>query len=322
MYGLEEINLEPGKSVPSGRNTDAEARAEAFSKGCRWQCKRVKAWVNAEECVARYIAAKASPATYSPCMECSLVRQQLKGMTRSLAGVDHVQQGRGGPVASQAPVVKEQPSATYTRTTEAAVQVNATRTVGSPRPAPMPKEKITEIVKQGKKQEVPMSRPAKKNSVDPIMAEVQAAASTAPVLEVVKPQNPAAKHEAFDPFESWTKYDTLLGRKQRKLSFIRMTPKAIYFSTRCVENLKLAGYSTLDVLVAPDLSGLAFRFHKDDGGDFTLSKRVEGKTELKISAAGLVRTYPDLQKQVEKKLEPIVHGPGRVSVLFAKEVEA
>ena len=128
--------------------------------------------------------------------------------------------------------------------------------------------------------------------------------------------------EAFDPFASWEKYDTLLGRKQRKIAFVRMTPKAIYFSTRCVENLKLAGYATLDVLVAPDLSGLAFRFHKDDAGSFTLSKRVVGKTELKISAAGLVRTYEGLKQHLDKKLEPIVHGPGRVSVMFGREVAA
>lgn len=187
----------------------------------------------------------------------------------------------------------------------------------------MPKKKIAEIVSTQKEKtqgEKAMSRPAKKRTEDPIMSEVKAA--TAPALEVVKPEAAAAKPDAFDPFASWEKYDTLLGRKQRKLSFIRMTPKAVYFSTRCVENLKLAGYATIDVLVAPDLSGLAFRFHKDDAGAFTLSKRVEGKTELKISAAGLVRTYEGLKAHIDKKLEPIVHGPGRISILFAKEVEA
>lgn len=289
MYGLEEINLDPGKSVPAGRSVDAEARAKAFANGCRWQCKRVKAWVNAEECVARYIAAKGSPGIYCPCLECGSVRTQLKGMVKPLEGASHAQQGRGGSVTAPA------------------------------RPAPMPQKPIAEIVKKTQEGK-PMSRPAKKRTADPIMSEVKAAA--APVLEVVKPEPPAAKPEAFDPFSEWEKYDTLLGRKQRKLAFVRMTHKAIYFSTRCVENLRLSDYATLDVLVAPDLSGLAFRFHKDDAGTFTLSKRIKDKTELKISAAGLVRFYEGLQPHLEKKLEPIVHGPGRVSILFAKEVEA
>lgn len=285
-------NLDAPQPV-KGRASDSELRAQAFARGCRWMCKRVKAWVNAEECVARYIAAKGSPKTYSPCLECSLVRQQLKHMAKPLAGVSRVQYGRGGPVVS---------------------------------PAPMPKEKITEIVKQKTKQqgEKTMSKPAKKKNAAPSVPEGREA-KAAPALEVVKPSGPGEKIGAgpqFDPFKEWEKYDTLLGRKQRKLAFVRMTPKAIYFSTRCVENLKLAGYSTLDVLVAPDLSGLAFQFHKDDGGSFTLSKRVVGKTELKISAAGLVRTYEGLKAHLDKKLEPIVHGPGRVSILFAKEVAA
>lgn len=295
MYGLEEINLDPGKSVPAGRSVDAAARAKAFANGCRWQCKRVKAWVNAEECVARYIAAKGSPSTYCPCLECGSVRTQLKAMTQKLDGVSHVQQGRGGPVTSSP----------------------------APRPAPMPKEKITDIVSKQKEKaqgEKAMSRPAKKRTADPIMSEVKAAA--APVLEVVKPEPQTPKPEALDPFASWEKYDTLLGRKQRKLAFVRMTHKAIYFSTRCVENLRLSDYTSMDVLVAPDLSGLAFRFHKDDAGTFTLSKRIKDKTELKISAAGLVRFYEGLQPHLEKKLEPIVHGPGRVSILFTREVEA
>lgn len=292
MYGLEEINLEPGKSVPAGRSSDAEARAKAFAAGCRWQCKRVKAWVNAEECVARYIAAKGSPQTYCPCLECGSVRTQLKGMVKPLEGVSHVQQGRGGPVTS-AP---------------------------APRPAPMPQKPIAEIVKQKKQGEKAMSRPAKKRTEDPIMSEVKAA--VAPVLEVLKQEITPARTDAADPFSEWEKYDTLLGRRQRKLAFVRMTHKAIYFSTRCVENLRLSDYTSLDVLVAPDLSGLAFRFHKDDAGTFTLSKRIKDKTELKISAAGLVRFYEGLRPHLEKKLEPIVHGPGRISILFAKEVEA
>ena len=282
-------NLESPQPV-KGRASDAELRAKAFANGCRWQCKRVRAWVNAEECVARYLAAKASSGVYSPCLECSLVAQQLKDMAKPLVGVNHVAHGRGGPVVS-------------------------------PAPASAPKEKVTEMkpTQGAKKQEKPMSKPAKKKTADPVMSEVKAAA--APALEVVKPHEQAAV-EAVDPFSAWEKYDTLLGRKQRKLAFVRMTPKAIYFSTRCVENLKLAGYATLDVLVAPDLSGLAFKFHKDDAGSFTLSKRVEGKTELKISAAGLVRTYEDLKQHLDKKLEPIVHGPGRVSILFGREVAA
>jgi hypothetical protein len=319
MYGLEEINLDPGKSVPAGRSVDAEARAKAFAAGCRWQCKRVKAWVNAEECVARYIAAKGSQQAYCACLECGSVRTQLKGMAKQLEGVSHVQHGRGGPVAS-APR-----PATYTSGTETPARLSATRPISEPthRPAPMPKEKITDIVSKQKEKvqgEKAMSRPAKKRAEDPVMSEVKAAA--APVREVVKPEPPAAKPETFDPFASWEKYDTLLGRKQRKLAFVRMTHKAIYFSTRCVENLRLSDYATLDVLVAPDLSGLAFRFHKDDAGTFTLSKRIKDKTELKISAAGLVRFYEGLQPHLEKKLEPIVHGPGRISILFAKEVEA
>lgn len=288
-------NLESLQPI-KGRASDADLRAKAFAAGCRWQCKRVKAWVNAEECVARYIAAKGSPKTYSPCLECSLVLQQLKAMARPLDGVSHVTQGRGGPIVSPAP----RPA---------------------PMPAPMPKEKIVETKPtQGAKnqEKTTMSRPAKKRTADPIMSEVKAAA--APALEVVKPQAP--KPEAFDPFSAWPKYDTLMGRKQRALSYVRITPKAVYFSTRCVENLKLAGYESLDVHIAPDLSGLAFQFYRDGSGTFTLSKRLVGKTELKISGAGIMKTHRALAAQVDKKFEPIVHGPGRVSVLFGREVAA
>jgi len=288
-------NLESPQPI-NGRASDADLRAKAFAAGCRWQCKRVKAWVNAEECVARYIAAKGSPKTYRPCLECSLVLQQLKAMARPLDGVSHVAQGRGGPVVSPAPKPV-------------------------PMPAPMPKEKIVETKPtQGAKnqEKTTMSRPAKKRTADPIMSEVKAAA--APALEVVKPQAP--KSEVFDPFSAWPKYDTLMGRKQRALSYVRITPKAVYFSTRCVENLKLAGYESLDVHIAPDLSGLAFQFYPDGSGTFTLSKRLVGKTELKISGAGIMKTHRELVAQVDKKFEPIVHGPGRVPVLFGREVAA
>lgn len=96
MFDLDEINLMPSRipDKPETKGQDAIARAKAIQLGAKWKCARVKAWVDLDDCVARYAKAKgATGDDYQPCLECSSIVMHLRNMGKGLPG----------PISMQAP---------------------------------------------------------------------------------------------------------------------------------------------------------------------------------------------------------------------------
>lgn len=89
MFDLDEINLMPSNvpDKPETKGQDAHARAKAIECGAKWKCTRVKAWVDLDDCVKRYAAARADKTgDYQPCLECSSIVMHLRNIGKGLPG--------------------------------------------------------------------------------------------------------------------------------------------------------------------------------------------------------------------------------------------
>lgn len=83
MLDLDDIREVNIRTTPNGRTggidpiTDARARVQAIRIGERWECRRVKQWVNVDDCLSRATA----QGGYTPCRECATIAPYLKQET-------------------------------------------------------------------------------------------------------------------------------------------------------------------------------------------------------------------------------------------------
>ena len=69
------------ESGTSGKaSDDATARAKAIATGANWWCSRVKAWVNSDKCVGRYVEARDTEDPLSPCLQCATLTMLLRAI--------------------------------------------------------------------------------------------------------------------------------------------------------------------------------------------------------------------------------------------------
>ena len=86
MSIFEELMLRTGRA--SAYNADAASLeccirvARAMRRNSEWHCARVRNNVCANECLDRYRSAIQAGQSYSPCLECSIVRKFMGGGTQ------------------------------------------------------------------------------------------------------------------------------------------------------------------------------------------------------------------------------------------------
>lgn len=88
MTALLELSENPanlGSAKGTSPIADACARIQSMAKNTKRNCKRVRAWVNNDDCRARYFAALASKTPGNPCLECASVLPLLSKSQRTLA---------------------------------------------------------------------------------------------------------------------------------------------------------------------------------------------------------------------------------------------
>jgi hypothetical protein len=159
----------------------------------------------------------------------------------------------------------------------------------SPKPAPKPTPEV-----------VTMPKPVKK--------EVPA---TEARLEIVPPK--PAKAPSVDAFTAgFEVYSAKMSRKALRVSYAKLSPRAIHFSASAVNEFDLKGYQTVDAYYKPGV--LRFVFRSDNLGEFTPTKRMADRTELKICATGFVKLWKIPEAAFGKKLSIVEHGPGLLEV--------
>lgn len=153
------MSIETSEAITGAAEADANARAKAIQLGAKWKCTRVKAWVDLDECVRRYAAARADTSgDYQPCLECSSIVLHLRNLGKGLPG----------PMSMQSPA--------------------ATTPKFEPKPLPEPKPK-----------EPTMARPAKKGMPDPIQQEAKTEPKLEIVEKKATQQNPFAGWDQYSP---------------------------------------------------------------------------------------------------------------------------
>jgi hypothetical protein len=163
-------------------------------------------------------------------------------------------------------------------------------------PAPKPTTKPAPEV-------IPMPKPVKK--------EVPA---TEARLEIVPPK--PAKAPSVDAFTAgFEVYSAKMSRKALRVSYAKLSPRAIHFSASAVNEFGLKGYQTVDAYYKPGV--LRFVFRSDNLGEFTPTKRMADRTELKICATGFVKLWKIPEAAFGKKLSIVEHGPGLLEVGLA-----
>lgn len=179
MFDLDEINLMPSRipDKPETKGQDAIARAKAIQMNAKWKCSRVKAWVNLDDCVARYAVAKGAIGDdYQPCLECSSIVMHLRNMGKGLPG----------PISMQTPA-------------DGAPKFE-------PKPLPQPK-KETPMAKPAKKETPQEVKPEPKLEIviNPVPKVKEKAASFTNPFEGWKRYDPKARYiEQSDDFATLT----------------------------------------------------------------------------------------------------------------------
>ena len=107
-------------------------------------------------------------------------------------------------------------------------------------------------------------------------------------------------------------YSAKMSRKALRVSYAKLSPRAIHFSASAVNEFGLKGYQTVDAFYKPGV--LRFVFRSDNLGEFTPTKRMADRTELKICATGFVKLWKIPEAAFGKKLSIVEHGPGLLEV--------
>ncbi len=107
-------------------------------------------------------------------------------------------------------------------------------------------------------------------------------------------------------------YSAKASRKAQRVVFAKLNAKAISFSAAAVAEFGLKDFVTADAYYRPGV--IRFVFRKDDGGEFTPTKRMVDRTELKLSAAGFVKAWKIPAAAIGKAFNVTGHGPGLLEV--------
>ena len=130
-------------------------------------------------------------------------------------------------------------------------------------------------------------------------------------LEIVPPK--PAKAPSVDAFTAgFEVYSAKMSRKALRVSYAKLSPRAIHFSASAVNEFDLKGYQTVDAYYKPGV--LRFVFRSDNLGEFSPTKRMNDRTELKICATGFVKLWKIPEAAFGKKLSIVEHGPGLLEV--------
>ena len=149
--------------------------------------------------------------------------------------------------------------------------------------------------------------------VKPAKKEAPAAQKAAePSLEIVK-----------NPFDGWTKYDPMAGRRAAALEFVAISRTSISFSAAATENLKLKDYPTMTLYHGADGKKIGVELRKDASGVLKCTNETKGRAGVKVAAQGLIKALnlaPDSFRKKRFALREIA--PGFVEIDLGKEVKA
>ena len=279
------MSIDASDAISGHAEVNAKARAMAIEIGAKWKCSRVRQWVGLDDCVKRYAEARDN-GQYAPCLECSSILRSLREM------------GCATPVNTKAPVSTEP-------------QQEPKKII-----SPIPKEKPMAPKPVAKKKEV-ASKPAKKGTPDPVMEEVK---------DIVTKAAPEVKETPVsftNPFESWTKYDPMAGRRAAALEFVAISRTSISFSAAATESLKLKDYPTMTLYHGADGKKIGVELRKDASGVLKCTNETKGRAGVKVAAQGLIKALnlaPDSFRKKRFALREIA--PGFVEIDLGKEVKA
>lgn len=287
------MSIDTSDAIAGAAEADANARAKAIQIGAKWKCSRVRQWVGLDDCVKRYAEARAN-GQYAPCLECSSVVHSLRKM------------GCNPSANTQAPAAPEQPRA----------QKKIILTPKEQEPM------APKIAKPAKPKTAATSTPAKKGTPDPVMEEVKAVVETK--AEIVTQGAPEVKEPAAtftSPFDGWTKYDPMAGRRATALEFVAISRTSISFSAAATERLRLKSYPSVTLYYQKDRIGIELA--RDESGVLKCTNETKGRAGVKVAAQGLVKALGlDTKKMKGKRFALREIGPGLLEIDLGKEVKA
>ena len=183
--------------------------------------------------------------------------------------------------------------------------------------------KITKSAKQNKAAAA-TSTPAKKGTPDPIQQEVKAVVE--PKTDIVTKAAPEVKETPVsftNPFESWTKYDPMAGRRAAALEFVAISRTSISFSAAATENLKLKDYPTMTLYHGADGKKIGVELRKDASGVLKCTNETKGRAGVKVAAQGLIKALEMDPTQFKGKRFAVREiAPGFVEIDLKSEVAA
>ena len=285
------MSIETSEAITGAAEADANARAKAIEIGAKWMCSRVRQWVGLDDCLRRYAEAR-SGGEYAPCLECSSIVRSLREM------------GCGTPVNTKAPVSAE--------------PQQEPKKITIIKEKPMP-PKITGAAKP---KTTATSTPAKKGTPDPVMEEVKAVVETK--AEIVTQDAPEVKEPAAtftSPFDGWTKYDPMAGRRAAALEFVAISRTSISFSAAATERLRLKSYPSVTLYYQKDRIGIELA--RDESGVLKCTNETKGRAGVKVAAQGLVKALGlDTKSMKGRRFALREIGPGLLEIDLCKEVKA
>lgn len=291
MFDLEEINLMPTNipDRPQTKGQDAHARAKAIECGAKWKCSRVKAWVDLDDCVARYAKARDDKSgDYQPCLECSSIVLHLRNMGKGLPGPMSMQ-----PPPASAPKFE-------------------------PKPLPQPKKETIMSRPAKKGTPDPIQQEAKTEPKLEIVVTQQR--ETKPVVSQSK-----ADLSDKNPFagDGWTKYDPMASRRAVALEFAAISRTSISFSAGVTERLKLKEFPTMTLYHGADGKRIGVELRKDSSGVLKCTVESKGRAGVKVAAQGLIKALEMDPTQFKGKRFAVREiAPGFVEIDLKSEVAA
>lgn len=285
------MSIETSEAISGHAEVNAKARAMAIQIGAKWKCSRVRQWVCLDDCVKRFAEARDN-GQYAPCLECSSIVRSLREM------------GCGTPVNTKVPVSAE--------------PAQEPRKITIIKEKPMPPK----ITRAAKPKTTATSTPAKKGTPDPVMEEVKAVVETK--AEIVTQDAPEVKGTAAtftSPFDGWTKYDPMAGRRAASVEFASISKTSIAFSAAATERLRLKSYPSVTLYYQKDRIGIELA--RDESGVLKCTNETKGRAGVKVAAQGLVKALGlDTKKMKGKRFALREIGPGLLEIDLGKEVKA